>query len=159
MKKCTKCQQEKELSEFYNHVKFGPRPECKPCSKARNAENWKKNKSKIDKKNREWQQANKEKLYQYSRKQNLRRKYGITPEQYEKMLISQGNSCSICKIHESEYGTFAVDHCHETNKVRGLLCSACNTALGLLKESITIVDNLKKYLIDHKDKDAIKESK
>lgn len=152
MKKCTKCKQEKELSEFYNHVKFGPRPECKVCSKARNVENWKKNKKKIDKKHREWRKVNKEKLYHYSRKQNLRRKYGITPEQYEEMLTQQANSCAICKIHESQYGTFAVDHCHKTGKVRALLCGACNTALGLLKESITIVDNLKIYLIDHKEK-------
>ena len=144
MKKCRKCNEEKELSEFYKHVKFGPRPECKACSKARNADNWKKNKEKIDKKAREWQEANKDKVATYTRKQNLRRKYGITPEIYEEMVKSQNCKCAIC--NQTSEKTFAVDHNHSTGKIRALLCGPCNTALGLLKEDLKIVESLKRYL-------------
>lgn len=148
MKKCTKCEIQKPLIEFYNHVKFGPRPECKECSKARNADNWKKNKEKIDKKAREWQEANKDKLATYTRKQNLKRKYGLTIEAYEEMLKSQESKCAIC--YQLSDKTLAVDHSHETGIVRSLLCNPCNTALGLLKEDIKIIESMKKYIKKHK---------
>ena len=147
MKKCTKCEQDKELTEFYTHIKFGPRPECKVCSKARNAENWKKNKVKIDKKAREWQAVNKNRLATYTRKQTLKRKYGLTIEAYEQMLIAQNNKCAICE--EGSDKTFAVDHNHTTGKVRALLCGPCNVALGLLREDLKIVESVKKYLLEH----------
>lgn len=149
MKPCTKCKKVKQLTDFYNHIKHGPRPECKICTKERSAKNWKKNKKTIVDRNNEWREVNKAKLATYTRKQSLRRKYNITPEAYEEMMKSQNNECAICKQISEK--TFAVDHCHKTGKIRGLLCSACNTALGFLKEDLTIVESLKKYIIKHKE--------
>ena len=66
----------------------------------------------------------------------LRRKYGITVADFDAMILSQGNKCAICgdgpngnPMHFPH-----IDHCHTTNKVRGLLCRKCNHAVGLLKD-------------------------
>ncbi len=82
--------------------------------------------------------------------------YGISLEQYNQMLISQDNVCIICLKSETvinsrtgKVNSLAVDHDHKTGKVRGLLCGACNTAIGLVKEDKLILNNMVKYLIDH----------
>lgn len=57
----------------------------------------------------------------------LKRKYGLTLEQYDELLKKQNNSCAICERHESEFKTsLAVDHDHHTQRIRGLLCTSCN---------------------------------
>lgn len=57
----------------------------------------------------------------------LKRKYGITLEQYEELLEKQGRCCAICERHESEFKTsLAVDHDHHSRRIRGLLCTSCN---------------------------------
>ena len=65
------------------------------------------------------------------------RNTGWTPELYEEAFIKQNGCCAICncKLNSSRYTRFAGDHDHKTGKLRGLLCTNCNTALGLLKES------------------------
>ena len=73
--------------------------------------------------------------------------YGITLEDYNKMLITQNNCCLGCKQNASILSKpLCVDHCHNTGKVRGLLCDNCNKALGLLKDDSTILFNLINYL-------------
>jgi hypothetical protein len=59
------------------------------------------------------------------------RKLGITERQYQEMLFKQNNSCAICGgPPDTRWKKLAVDHCHSTGKVRGLLCMVCNTMLG-----------------------------
>jgi len=70
----------------------------------------------------------------------LRNKFGITLEQYNEMLASQGGVCAICKQPCETGKSLAVDHCHKTGKVRGLLCQHCNTGFGQFREN-------KKFLI------------
>ena len=70
----------------------------------------------------------------------LRLKYGLTTEEYTTMQESQGGLCSICNQKESKMvgdveQKLAVDHCHRTNKIRGLLCGNCNRMLGLAKDN------------------------
>lgn len=60
----------------------------------------------------------------------LRREYGITLEQYLAMLAAQGGTCAICETAPTEKKHLHVDHCHESGRVRALLCGACNTQLG-----------------------------
>lgn len=76
------------------------------------------------------------------RKQNLRR-FGMTPQQYDRMLEEQGGVCRVCKQPETrkrpwskngEINPLAVDHDHKTGEPRALLCSHCNTSLGKLDE-------------------------
>lgn len=62
---------------------------------------------------------------------------GIDNQQYAQMLVNQGGVCAICRcaLNTSRYTKLAVDHDHKTHRVRGLLCTACNTGLGLFKDS------------------------
>jgi hypothetical protein len=87
--------------------------------------------------NKEWRAFIKTRdpeLWQYiQRKYALRRNYGLTPEAYEAMLKAQGGKCAICR-RPPEKRKHAVDHCHKTNTIRGLLCHRCNRALGYLDD-------------------------
>jgi Autographiviridae endonuclease VII len=83
---------------------------------------------------------------------NLRR-YNITLDEYEIILKNQNGVCKVCKKSETHkrHKYLAVDHDHKTKKIRGLLCSRCNMALGLLKEDINIIESLTNYLRSSKD--------
>jgi len=79
-----------------------------------------------------------------------KRKYGITLEDYDAMLEKQGGCCAICKSETSKRNDyFMVDHDHETGAVRGLLCSPCNSAIGLLGDNISTLQNAINYLSTH----------
>lgn len=63
----------------------------------------------------------------------LPRIYGISLEDYKSLFSAQGHRCALCRKHESEFKRgykLAVDHCHETGKIRGLLCYHCNSTLS-----------------------------
>lgn len=73
--------------------------------------------------------------------------YGITLEEYNQMLEEQDNQCGICGVQESEADVkLSVDHCHETGIIRGLLCRACNTGIGNLRDSIELLEKAVDYL-------------
>lgn len=77
----------------------------------------------------------------------LKSSFGITIDDYFDMLERQGGGCAICKTTDNgKYEYFAVDHCHSTGNVRGLLCSNCNTGLGLFQDRIELLDAAKQYL-------------
>jgi hypothetical protein len=67
-------------------------------------------------------------------------KYGLSLKEYKKLDFSK---CKICKI---ESGKMCVDHCHKTNKVRGILCHKCNTAIGLLNDDVQNLKSAVEYL-------------
>jgi hypothetical protein len=69
-----------------------------------------------------------------SRRYNLKNKYGITVDEYIAMLKSQDGRCKICKTNKFSIKGPVIDHCHETNKIRGILCSCCNIGLGCFKD-------------------------
>jgi hypothetical protein len=68
------------------------------------------------------------------RNSKLKQSYGITAAVYDLLLILQNGVCAVCRCSCISGRRLAVDHCHVTNKVRGLLCANCNRALGLLKD-------------------------
>ncbi len=74
-------------------------------------------------------------------------KYRLSADNYNKMWWDQEGKCAICKGKCITGKALSIDHCHKTNEVRGLLCSRCNTALGLLEDDIdrlkTAIDYLK----------------
>lgn len=80
--------------------------------------------------------------------QNMKNKYGLSLDDYDKLLIKQNGVCAICKHKETKKGIdfLPVDHNHKTGKVRGLLCNACNWGIGHLKDDIEILENAIKYL-------------
>lgn len=76
---------------------------------------------------------------------------GWTPSDYEKAYLAQHGKCAICgcNLNSSRYTRFAGDHDHKTGKLRGLLCTNCNTAIGLLKDSPLRCRNAAEYLEEH----------
>ncbi len=83
---------------------------------------------------------------------DLKKLYNITLYQYREILKNQNESCSICKIHSSNFKrSLAVDHCHKTMIVRGLLCSPCNLILGRFDESADIFESAINYLESYKN--------
>jgi hypothetical protein len=80
----------------------------------------------------------------YARARLMRLKYGITLLHYQRLFEDQYGACAMCK-RKSER-SLCVDHCHRTNKVRGLLCNACNALLGFAQEDINILESAIKYL-------------
>jgi hypothetical protein len=109
-----------------------------------------KNKEKLDEYNKEFKEKNAEHLkeYQknyYSSKQKYLR-YGINREQYDSLLNKQNNKCSICGISFNNENEIRIDHDHDKNIVRGLLCHHCNCGLGLFKDDINVLTNAINYL-------------
>lgn len=84
------------------------------------------------------------------RKWVLKAQYGLTPEDYNRMFLEQNGCCYICGNHASENKKgLAVDHSHQTNKVRKLLCSQCNILLGAAKENTKILETAIAYIKEY----------
>lgn len=90
-----------------------------------------------------YREKNKEKTRLRMQRQRLKM-YGLTPETLKAMHEKQGKLCAICSKDISE--KFHVDHCHETGRVRGLLCTACNMGLGLFKDDSALLRKAIDYL-------------
>jgi Recombination endonuclease VII len=96
----------------------------------------------------EWRKNNREKMKKSYRKHDLKRHYGLTLEQYNTMFTAQGYKCAACGSSEPgrKTGEWAIDHCHTTETVRGILCHGCNVALGQVKDDIRRLKALVSYL-------------
>lgn len=92
----------------------------------------------------EWRQKNRDK-YLAQKKRNVFRKYGLTKEEFDALAATQGYACAICR--KVPKARLHIDHNHETGRVRGLLCSNCNTAIGLLKDRAEFLLNAVNYLL------------
>ena len=133
IKICNVCSKEKLVEEFHkdSSKKDGACSTCKPCAKKRAQEN---------------HLANPLRAKDY----NLRRYYGIALADYLEMLEAQNGRCKICGTDApGGKGTFHVDHCHDSEKVRGLLCHSCNVGLGHFKDSKTLLLKATLYLEDN----------
>lgn len=76
------------------------------------------------------------------RENTLRFKYGIEPEEFDRLLTEQGGHCAICPATDD----LCVDHNHETGKVRGILCRHCNAGLGQFRDDLERMRAAVKYL-------------
>lgn len=160
-KLCVSCNEEKLLTDFHKCSKHkdGKMNICKICNNRKTSAWGKENREKRNKAVREWRKRNPEenkknfKKYYYENhdlikmRQVVRLYKDLTIEDYKNMFIIQNNKCAIC----NEEAKLHVDHNHNTGKVRELLCGNCNKAIGLLKEDINIIENVKKYLEKHND--------
>jgi Autographiviridae endonuclease VII len=84
-----------------------------------------------------------------ARKKHLKRKFGLSLEQYDRLLEVQGGCCAIYHSSTPRRGRqkhFAIDHNHKTGETRGLLCHPCNAALGFLKEDPEILWSMLYYI-------------
>lgn len=81
------------------------------------------------------------------RLRHLKRRYSIGRAEYEALAAAQGNACAICRTVAEDTWNMQVDHCHETGKVRGLLCHKCNKGIGLLGDNPERVAAALRYLV------------
>lgn len=127
---CSHCKVEKKHSEFHANknnahgIGYG----CKECTV-----------------------AYRKKLYDPARRRNkwYMYNYGITLDDYNRMLKTQNNRCAICNDTETgrkDIKYFNVDHCHTTGKVRGLLCHGCNSGIGNMKDDVELLEKAIAYL-------------
>lgn len=94
---------------------------------------------------REWTKKNESHARRRIREWHLKKLYGITIAQYDAMVDKQGGVCRICESLPGKR-RLGVDHCHDTGRIRGLLCFKCNAAIGFLNDNPTAVIRLLAYL-------------
>lgn len=106
---------------------------------------------KIKESQKKYRESNKEHMSIRQRKYQLRDKYGITEEDYNRMFTEQNGKCAICETSEQtgKWQRFGVDHCHITGKVRQLLCNECNRGMGLLRDNAELLRKAADYLDKH----------
>lgn len=165
MKCCTRCGGEKDPSAFYKnkHCKTGRETVCKACrteqdrilrgvggegyAKRLAATQAYKKREDVKERNRAVSRMDSNRLK--DRFGHIRRKFGLSPESYEYLLDVQNNSCLICNKEftpETRITGPNIDHCHETQNIRGILCGTCNSGLGMFKDNIDVLKNAIKYL-------------
>lgn len=127
IKMCRTCHDHKYFRDFYTSVGApdGLMPDCKKCSSSKS------NAKQVE-------------------------RYGITEEDYQRMHAAQDGKCFICDSPESARlkGTLkrlGVDHCHTQGHVRRLLCTKCNTGLGMFRDRPELLRRAADYLEEHKD--------
>jgi hypothetical protein len=139
MKTCKVCGESKPLDHFYVQEKDGRsyhHSYCKPCHKEAR---------------RQWHfTAAGQKAH---RRQTLRQKYDVSLEEYANLLASQNGVCAICQEPEKAKNRagsirlLAVDHCHASGKIRGLLCFECNRGLGAFRDNPKLLSDAIDYLM------------
>lgn len=124
-KRCCACHEWKTYEENFfknNSSKDGYTAICKPCKAQRQLQH-------------SWNKTHK-----------------LTLEEYSELLQKQNFKCAICQTDHTEdtrHTRLHVDHCHSTNKVRGLLCVRCNTSIGKFEDRVDLLDSAIKYLREY----------
>ncbi len=127
-KACRACGETKPRDQFPTHKGGdGLHSYCRPCVRKKARESYERNK-------------------QQSREAARERRYGISAEEYERMLRAQGRACALCARPLDGGKHTHTDHCHETGVVRGLLCASCNTSLGKLGDDVVSLERAAEYL-------------
>lgn len=137
-KTCSGCDQTLELEKFYKKPRHktykglaGYSSLCKVCYRSHRAEYVKNNPD----------------TYKNSARCTHIKRYGITVADYNRMFSEQGGCCKACKRHQDVFKRrLVIDHCHQTGKVRGLLCISCNLCLGYVNDNKNTLLSLMEYL-------------
>jgi hypothetical protein len=126
VKKCYKCQNILPLTSFAKHKgkSDGLQERCNSCR----------------------QKHYKDTGHITHRNNDIKRKYNVTTEWYENKFKEQNGLCEICNKPQLHNKRLAIDHNHNSGKARGLLCDVCNRAIGMLNDSIEILESATNYL-------------
>ncbi len=171
-KDCTKCKINKDLSCFYpsSSKPSGYHSWCKDCEIAYTKEylksergrekvnNWRKSETgkisyraaqiRRNAKLREGRKTDPDRFHSY----DLKKRIGISFEDKTAKLTSQGGKCGICGSDKpNTKGTWFADHCHRTNKFRGVLCGKCNSMLGYADDQIPVLFKAAYYLLEYEN--------
>ena len=177
-KRCSRCGEVKPTTDYYRDRSRsdGLQNYCKPCDNARKgrfrsnnqeresakrSEEYKRNKDKEREHGRAWYRKNSGEAWfkEKGRAWRLNFKYGLTIEALQSLIKGQDNKCKCCGIEMDAYGSMkgerspVVDHCHETNMVRGIICSSCNSAEGHIRDRAHLI-SLGRYMFGKKWKDS-----
>lgn len=150
LKWCSGCKQDKPIAEFWRETGTydGLHQLCKQCGYVRHTNYRKANQAHLNADMRRRYREQRDKFADYGRKKS----YGLAYGEYDRMLAAQNGRCAICGTDDpSPRRSFAVDHCHDTGKVRALLCTSCNVGIGNFKHSIDFLESAIKYLQEHSD--------
>lgn len=130
MKECRICHVKKPIEDFYVAPCNcdGRQNACKSCLGIQARERNKRKEAKI-----------------IRRKSRLKGRYGITEERYQELFEQQKGKCAICGTH-AMFRMLSVDHCHDTNAVRGLLCDRCNNGLCKFRDDVELLSSAIDYL-------------
>lgn len=145
MKRCAQCEEVKLRTEFVRNKNFwdGYNHICKACGYARRKTYGDTAREKINERQRMRYWDNPDR----ARDRHLARHYRLKPGAYASMLAAQDGKCAICGRDDNPSKTrFAIDHDHTTGKVRGLLCTCCNQAIGQLQDSPELLRKAAIYL-------------
>ena len=107
------------------------------------------NKEKIIAKRKQYERENRDHIQKREDKYRIKRLYGIPIEEYKRLLFLQGGKCAICGSKgggAKNKRRLGVDHCHSAGKVRGLLCSMCNTGIGHFNDNPELLRKAADYL-------------
>jgi hypothetical protein len=129
VKKCTLCKADKPECDFYFDTNSNRlRAECKDCQR-------KKNRSRLV-------------MHRDQRRvSDLKKRYNINIDDWNNLMTIQDNKCAICgEPPQNDNRNLSTDHCHETGKVRGLLCRRCNMGIGYFKDNIDLLQKSIEYL-------------
>jgi len=141
-RKCSRCGEVKPLDDFYVSMNRGKPHRMRKCKRCHGeaAIQWRK---------RNPEQASRAEARHAPRKalRRIEREYGITPDVYRAMQVSQQGRCAIC----ARQVPLDVDHCHNSGDVRGLLCRNCNRAIGWMKDDPKLLIRAAVYLTKAKE--------
>lgn len=148
---CNRCSEAKSEDSFYvDKRRHAPYSTCKTCWNTASKE-W--NKNNPDSRRR----ASRDSAYR-QRWKRIFRDYGITKEEYYALLEWQNGVCGICKKPETKVSRsrglnmLAVDHCHRTGRVRGLLCARCNGVLGWVSDDTSLLRRMSEYINENDER-------
>lgn len=152
VKRCIRCREEKVLTEFVKQssLRDGYSSLCKACRRIRDRAAYTPEKG--------WRNY-------------IKTKFGILPEDYDRMLAAQGGKCAICGRTDSKslldpdnnaaHGSINklhIDHDHETGQIRALLCGTCNRGVGMFLDDPELVEEAARYLRQWKQADDVKDT-
>jgi len=146
MKVCSQCNIEKSLTHFRKQKRSRPKneewyeyinPMCRDCENVKNRQRY--------------YDGGKDRWAESRKKWNVKYSYGLTGEQLDKIYELQDGKCKICNttlvmVGSNQNDVVCVDHCHDSNKVRGLLCRQCNAGLGQFKDDLNLLQRAIDYL-------------
>ena len=170
MKRCVKCGVTQPLEAFYRAkgTRDGLRGDCKSCFKARAKARYPLVREANIARAQKWRDENIERFRENQRRMrstpegkakqrtgHLKRKYGMTVEQYDTILSEQGGGCAICGRKPRPDISLHIDHDHETGAVRGILCFRCNNGLGDFDDDAVLLQQAVAYVVSHQATDEM----
>lgn len=160
-KTCRICGETKPSDEFYKMagMRDGHRNECKSCNLAEKKQRYQADPAKHIAGVTRWREANRERFNAYQRRNNARperkralrdqyyrRTFGISADEFDALLDTQGGGCAICGKRPERVASLHLDHCHETGAIRGILCLSCNQGIGQFGDDPGLLDAAAGYL-------------